>query len=53
MLGGQTTFGKGRTYLILAVAGEFLPDLFDTGITAITGHFLFEITDTQVITLSD
>ena len=49
MLGGQTTFGKGRTYLILAVAGEFLPDLFDTGRSVLRIGLLLKITDMLII----
>ena len=49
MLGCEAAFCQGRPNLILGIGRKFLPDLIQTGVGIAGSHFLFKISDGQVI----
>ena len=49
MLRCEAAFGERRTDFVLREAGEFLPDLFDAGRVCVLAHFLFKISNFQIL----
>ena len=53
MLGRQAAFGERRTDLVLREARKFLPDLLDASGVRILAHFLFKISNLQILSRLD
>ena len=49
VFGGKPTFGKGRADFILCEGWKFTPDFFDAGGFVIALHFLFKVSDLQIL----
>ena len=49
MLGRQAAFGERRTDLVLREAGKFLPDFLNAGGVCVLAHFLFKISNFQIL----